>query len=116
MALLFDEAQGAFKDTGSQTSPMKKSTGMMRKQMTKMDEVAPRGHMLAYITPGEAKTLEVDLIIGADGANSRVAKAMGAGDYNVAIAFQERIKLPQKEMSYFANIDRFFNETECWFD
>ena len=22
----------------------------------------------------------------------------------------------QKEMSYFANIDRFFNETECWFD
>ena len=33
---------------------------------------------------GEAKTLEVDLIIGADGANSRVAKAMDAGDYNVA--------------------------------
>lgn len=22
----------------------------------------------------------------------------------------------QREMSYFANIDRFFNETECWFD
>jgi len=22
----------------------------------------------------------------------------------------------QKEMSYFANIDRFFNETDCWFD
>ena len=57
MALLFDEAQGAFKDTGSQTSPMKKSTGMMRKQMTKMDEVAPRGHTLAYITPEEAEIL-----------------------------------------------------------
>ena len=37
---------------------------------------------------GELKTLEVDLIIGADGANSRVAKAMDAGDYNVAIAFR----------------------------
>ena len=48
---------------------------------------------------GEAKTLEVDLIIGADGANSRVAKAMDAGDYNVAIAFQERIKIPQEELS-----------------
>ena len=55
MALLFDEAQGAFKDTGSQTSPMKKSTGLMRKQMSKMDEVAPRGHTLAYITPEEAE-------------------------------------------------------------
>ncbi|MFL0749336.1 MAG: FAD-dependent monooxygenase, partial [Prochlorococcus sp.] len=48
---------------------------------------------------GDAKNLEVDLIIGADGANSRVAKAMDAGDYNVAIAFQERIKLPPEEMS-----------------
>jgi hypothetical protein len=57
MALLFDEAQGAFKDTGSQTSPMKKQTGLMRKQMSKMDEVAPRGHTLAYITPEEAQIL-----------------------------------------------------------
>ena len=57
MALLFDEAQGAFKDTGSRTSPMKKSTGLMRKQMSKMDEVAPRGHTLAYITPEEAQIL-----------------------------------------------------------
>ena len=48
---------------------------------------------------GELKSLEVDLIIGADGANSRVAKAMDAGDYNVAIAFQERIKLPPEEMT-----------------
>ena len=57
MALLFDDAQGTFKDTGSQTSPMKKSTGLMRQQMNKMDEVAPRGHTLAYITPEEAEIL-----------------------------------------------------------
>ena len=57
MALLFDEAQGAFQDTGSKTSPTKKQTGLMRKQMNKMDEAAPRGHTLAYITPEEAQIL-----------------------------------------------------------
>ena len=61
---------------------------------------------------GEAKTLEVDLIIGADGANSRVAKAMDAGDYNVAIAFQERIKLPEKEMGYYQNLAEMYVGTD----
>lgn len=41
---------------------------------------------------GEKRTLEVDAVIGADGANSRVAKSIGAGDYDYAIAFQERIR------------------------
>ena len=57
MALLFDQNQGSFQDTGSQRSPMKKNTGLMRKEMSKLDEVAPRGHTLAYITPEEAKIL-----------------------------------------------------------
>ncbi len=61
---------------------------------------------------GEAKTLEVDLIIGADGANSRVAKAMDAGDYNVAIAFQERIKLPEKEMGYYQDLAEMYVGTD----
>lgn len=39
--------------------------------------------------------MEVDYVIGADGANSRVAKAIDAGEYNYAIAFQERIKVGQ---------------------
>ncbi len=63
-------------------------------------------------TTGETKTLEVDLIIGADGANSRVAKAMDAGDYNVAIAFQERIKLPEKEMSYYEDLAEMYVGTD----
>ncbi|MBM5815627.1 MAG: geranylgeranyl reductase [Cyanobacteria bacterium K_Offshore_surface_m2_239] len=57
---------------------------------------------------GELKSLEVDLIIGADGANSRVAKAMDAGDYNMAIAFQERIRLPQEEMSYYEDLAEMY--------
>ncbi len=38
-------------------------------------------------------------MIGADGANSRIAKEMDAGDYNYAIAFQERIRLPEDKMA-----------------
>lgn len=57
---------------------------------------------------GELKTLEVDLIVGADGANSRVAKAMDAGDYNMAIAFQERIRLPEQEMLYYEDLAEMY--------
>lgn len=61
---------------------------------------------------GAAKTLEVDVIIGADGANSRVAKAMDAGDYNVAIAFQERIRLPKEEMAYYEDLAEMYVGTD----
>ena len=47
---------------------------------------------------GEPKTMEVD-VIGADGANSRVAKNIDAGEYDYAIAFQERIKIPARRWS-----------------
>tara|TARA_Y100001968_G_scaffold163623_1_gene149695 strand:+ start:516 stop:1877 length:1362 start_codon:yes stop_codon:yes gene_type:complete len=63
-------------------------------------------------TTGVAKSLEVDLIIGADGANSRVAKAMDAGDYNVAIAVQERIKLPPEEMEYYESLAEMYVGTD----
>ncbi|NBO27734.1 MAG: geranylgeranyl reductase [Synechococcaceae bacterium WBA_2_066] len=61
---------------------------------------------------GTACTIDVDIIIGADGANSRVAKAMDAGDYNVAIAFQERIKLPAEEMKYYENLAEMYVGTD----
>ncbi|XP_062169340.1 geranylgeranyl diphosphate reductase, chloroplastic [Alnus glutinosa] len=57
---------------------------------------------------GEKRTLEVDAVIGADGANSRVAKAIGAGDYDYAIAFQERIKIPDDKMAYYQNLAEMY--------
>jgi len=50
---------------------------------------------------GEKRTLEVDVVIGGDGANSRVAKAIDAGDYEYAIAFQERMRIPEDKMEYY---------------
>ncbi|MDC0832203.1 Geranylgeranyl hydrogenase BchP Geranylgeranyl reductase [Geitlerinema sp. FC II] len=57
---------------------------------------------------GENKTLQVDVVIGADGANSRVAKAIDAGDYNYAIAFQERIRLPEDKMGYYEDLAEMY--------
>ncbi len=57
---------------------------------------------------GTAKTLQVDLVVGADGANSRVAKAIDAGDYNYAIAFQERIRIPQEKMGYYEELAEMY--------
>ena len=57
---------------------------------------------------GEMKTLKVDLVIGADGANSRIAKAIDAGDYNYAIAFQERIRLPEDKMAYYEELAEMY--------
>ena len=57
---------------------------------------------------GEAKTLKVDMVIGADGANSRVARAIDAGDYNYAVAFQERIRIPEDKMAYYEDLAEMY--------
>ncbi|KAL2935190.1 Geranylgeranyl diphosphate reductase chloroplastic [Bienertia sinuspersici] len=57
---------------------------------------------------GEKRTLEVDAVIGADGANSRVAKSISAGDYEYAIAFQERIRIPDTKMNYYENLAEMY--------
>jgi geranylgeranyl reductase len=54
------------------------------------------------------QTLEFDYIIGADGANSRLAKAMGAGEYNYAIAFQERIKVSDEKMKFYEELAEMY--------
>merc|ERR1712216_1007126 len=57
---------------------------------------------------GTPETLEVDIVIGADGANSRVAKAIEAGEYNYAIAFQERIKIDDEKMAFYENLAEMY--------
>lgn len=57
---------------------------------------------------GKPSSLEVDMVIGADGANSRVAKDIGAGEYDYAIAFQERIKIPDDKMDYYSNLAEMY--------
>ncbi|NJN24409.1 MAG: geranylgeranyl reductase [Acaryochloridaceae cyanobacterium RL_2_7] len=57
---------------------------------------------------GEFNALQVDMVIGADGANSRVAKAIDAGDYNYAIAFQERIRIPDDKMEYYKDLAEMY--------
>lgn len=57
---------------------------------------------------GTKDKMEVDYIIGADGANSRVAKAMGAGEYNYAIAFQERIRVPDEKLKFYEELAEMY--------
>ena len=57
---------------------------------------------------GTAKSMNVDYIVGADGANSRVAKAMDAGSYNFAIAFQERIKISDEKMKFYEEMAEMY--------
>uniref|UniRef100_A0A0G4FV03 Geranylgeranyl diphosphate reductase, chloroplastic n=1 Tax=Chromera velia CCMP2878 TaxID=1169474 RepID=A0A0G4FV03_9ALVE len=57
---------------------------------------------------GLPSSMDFDLIIGADGANSRVAEAVGAGTYNYAMAFQERIKIPDEKMKYYENLAEMY--------
>lgn len=54
------------------------------------------------------KEAAFDIVIGADGANSRVAKAIDAGEYNFAIAFQERIKISEEKMKYYDDLAEMY--------
>eukprot|EP00887_Chlorella_sp_A99_P005341 scaffold1.g5341.t1 len=57
---------------------------------------------------GVPSKLEVDVVIGADGANSRVAKEIDAGEFDYAIAFQERIRIPEDKMEYYKDLAEMY--------
>ena len=57
---------------------------------------------------GKPETLEVDMVIGGDGANSRVAREMNAGEYDYAIAFQERIRISDDKMEYYKDLAEMY--------
>jgi len=62
----------------------------------------------ADFTDNSKNSMEFDYVIGADGANSRVAQAMGAGEYNYAIAFQERIKVSDEKMKFYEELAEMY--------
>lgn len=65
-------------------------------------------YVIRYISNNSQKALAVDVVIGADGANSRVAKSIKAGGYACAIAFQERIKLTDDKMEYYEDLAEMY--------
>ncbi|KAE8037682.1 hypothetical protein FH972_010249 [Carpinus fangiana] len=65
-------------------------------------------YVVHYTANNSRRSLAVDVVIGADGANSRVAKSIHAGSYACAIAFQERIKLPDEKMEYYENLAEMY--------
>jgi geranylgeranyl reductase len=72
------------------------------------DKMGPYTITYSDYENGGKSSIEVDVIVGADGANSRVAQAMDAGDYNYAIAFQERVRVPQQEMDYYEDLAEMY--------
>lgn len=59
-------------------------------------------YIVEYRNPaGVACQIEADIVIGADGFHSKIAKTIDAGDVPYAIAFQERIRLPEEQMAYY---------------
>ncbi|KNA14245.1 hypothetical protein SOVF_109260 [Spinacia oleracea] len=65
-------------------------------------------YVIHYNVGGSKKSVAVDVVIGADGVHSRVAKAIGAGNYEYALAFQERIRLPEEEMDYYKDLAEMY--------
>ncbi|KAJ1626589.1 hypothetical protein T492DRAFT_1031786 [Pavlovales sp. CCMP2436] len=97
----------------------KNGANMINGLVTKIDvpeDTSPTGgkYVIYYAeyagegAAGKPQRLEVDLIVGADGANSRVAKAMDAGEYNYAIAFQERIKISDEKMAFYEDLAEMY--------
>jgi len=62
----------------------------------------------ADTTQNSQSKMEFDYVIGGDGANSRVAKGMDAGEYNYAIAFQERIKISDEKMKFYEELAEMY--------
>ncbi len=61
--------------------------------------VGPDGVKATYLEGGKEKLIEADVVVGADGAYSQVAKAVGAPRVPQAVAMQYRIRLPESQMS-----------------
>ncbi|KAM6576662.1 hypothetical protein CsatB_028499 [Cannabis sativa] len=103
IAMLRREVLDSFLRSRAESAGASLISGLVTSLEVPTSKNAP--YVINYVATGEARRerLSVDVVIGADGANSRVAKSIGAGDYVSAIAFQERIRLPDNKMEYYEN-------------
>nr|GEX55160.1 geranylgeranyl diphosphate reductase, chloroplastic-like [Tanacetum cinerariifolium] len=97
-------------DSYLRTRSESKGANIVKALVTKIDvpDLYNQPYDIHYTVGNKMKKLSVDVVVGADGANSRVAKAIHAGDYACAIAFQERIKLPDDKMEYYQNLAEMY--------
>ncbi|GJT57989.1 geranylgeranyl diphosphate reductase, chloroplastic-like protein [Tanacetum coccineum] len=97
-------------DSYLRTRAESKGANIVKALVTKIDvpDLYNQSYDIHYSVGNKMKKLSVDVVVGADGANSRVAKAIHAGDYACAIAFQERIKLPDDKMEYYQNLAEMY--------
>jgi len=66
-------------------------------------------YTVKYALPDSTRVdAEFDYVIGADGANGRLAKAIDAGEYNYAIAFQERIRVSDEKMKFYEELAEMY--------
>ena len=65
-------------------------------------------HLSSSLPPPLPPPLLSLQVIGADGANSRIAKEIDAGEYDYAIAFQERIRIPEDKMAYYRDLAEMY--------
>jgi geranylgeranyl reductase len=65
-------------------------------------DFGPRGIKAIYEDKrNKTHVIEADAVIGADGAYSTVAKSLGLARLPMAVAYQERIRLPERAMAYW---------------
>ncbi len=65
-------------------------------------EFGPRGIRATYEDKrNKTHVIEADAVIGADGAYSTVARSLGLERLPMAVAYQERIRLPAQAMEYW---------------
>jgi len=64
--------------------------------------------LIEYRKNGRIRRLEADLAIGADGANSSVARAIGAKPLKVFLGIQERIRVSPEQMDYYRDRCEFW--------
>ncbi|XP_051123138.1 uncharacterized protein LOC127246011 isoform X2 [Andrographis paniculata] len=83
---------------------------LVKALVTKIDLPATENspYIIHYVAGNVSQRLAVDVVVGADGANGKVAKAIDAGEYTCAIAFQERIKLPEHKMKYYESLAEMY--------